>query len=1140
MLSFINISTVARFEVKTLLRSWFFRIFSLLSIVILTFFNVMLITDVGPNPPWMFRAIPASIPYFNLQLFNLVQAVIIVFLASDFLKRDKKLDTTDVIYIRSMSNGDYVLGKTIGVFSVFFLLNVVVSLLGLIFNLIQTDTPVVWIAYLYYPLIISLPTLLFITGLSFLLMVIFRNQAITFVVLLGYIGSTLFFLTNKYNFIFDYMAFKLPLMYSDFIGFGNLKEILVQRGIYLLSGLGFIFLTILLIKRLPQSKGVMGLSYVLSVVLIICSIYLTWSYIGKQQSYDFAKEEMVAINNELRERQILQIDSYHLDLKHQGQQIEVQATMHFANDQSAPIDQLILSLNPSLDIEHLYLNDAALTFTRNAHVILANIPTLINTGDTGKIVVNYRGTIDDQLAYLDIEEENLERSYNIAFMNVDKRYGFVEENFVLLTPELLWYPIAGVTYSPENPTFHNKQFSEYTIKVKTKSDLTALAQGEKTENTDGTVTFHESVPLPQVSLTIGEYEEKSIKVGSVDMSLYHLKGHAFYTPFVTELSDTLSTMISEIKKEYELELNLDYYYNRFSVIEVPVQFYSYDRRWASYQEVVQPQIVFVPERCATIRTADIKGTYNREKSRIERSNQAISEKELQARVISRFISGVFTSGFSGGRFGGFNPGDQEGFVRAFTQSSIYQVFPNYYSFIYYVKSGQWSVLNQAFESYITSENQDMRSVIRRRIGGLSGEEDANQALMKQSFENILKSEADKDLMSDVIKLKGNYLFSYIQSQVGIEEFQSFLSNILRAHKFKALDISDFNRELKSQFGFDLEPQLEDWLKTESVPGFLLSDIRAYEIRDGENTRYQVLFKIINEEKATGLITVSFRTAGGFGGFGNRGVPEMDLEKIIQINPQEQKEVGIVLDGEPRMMAINTLVSQNVPSVISHFFSKIDFNENLQPFVGERSETVINNGLANFEIIVDNEDNGFELIQPDNASPLKKWLNINNDEEEQKYIGIRFNNPPRVWRATAQPEFYGKYVLSAYVTRKGNGDLRAVWNADIKETGMHEVYYYVGRLPVPGRGRRVGGGQRGAGPGRPGGREDEQEEAGSYKLTVFHDDGEDVVNIDIASAEQGWNLLGSYYLSAGPARVVLSNETEGRMVVADAVKWVKLN
>ena len=88
MLSIYNIWNVARIETKTLLRSWFFRIFSILALVILFFFNLELLTDVG-SPRWMSRGIPASIPYVNLLILNTVQAAIAVFLASDFLKRDK-------------------------------------------------------------------------------------------------------------------------------------------------------------------------------------------------------------------------------------------------------------------------------------------------------------------------------------------------------------------------------------------------------------------------------------------------------------------------------------------------------------------------------------------------------------------------------------------------------------------------------------------------------------------------------------------------------------------------------------------------------------------------------------------------------------------------------------------------------------------------------------------------------------------------------------------------------------------------------------------------------------------------------------------------------------------------------------------
>ena len=1142
MLSLLNIRTVARYEVKTLLRSWFFRTFSILTLFILGFFDLMVVTNFGPTPPWLFRAISASIPYFNLIMFNLVQAVVIVFLASDFLKRDKKLDTTDVIYIRSMSNGDYVIGKTTGVFIVFFMLNIAVMLMALIFNYAQSDTPIVWEAYILYPLIISLPTLFFITGLSFLMMVILKNQAVTFVILLGYIASILFFLTTKYNFVFDYMAFKLPLMYSDFIGFGNFSQIIAQRGIYLLIGISFIFLTILLLKRLPQSKGMTIFSYVAAFTLLVISLSIAWKYISDFNDIRDEKANMIEANNRLRNEPILSIDAYDIELTHVGETISSSTTMIYTNNSGDHIDQLIFSINPALQIDQLSLNGEGVNFTRESHIINASINS-IEPGAKGEIIVDYNGSIDDQLTYLDIELEALEKNYSLAFMNIDKRHGFIQDNFVHLTPEVLWYPVPGTTYSPENPTFHNKQFSLYTINVKTSKGLKVISQGDQKKNSDGSITFYESLPLPQVSLTIGDFTEKTTVIDSVKYNLYYLDGHDYYAPFATELKDTITSMIKEIKNEYELDLNLDYYYKNISFVEIPIQFYSYPRRWASYQEVIQPQLIFVPEKCAPIMIADLKRTYEREKRRIERSNESTSEKELQARVMNRFLRATFTNGFAGGRFGNFNQQNVQQMARSLTQSSIYEVFPNYYSYIYHVKSGDWAVLNQAFESYITGENEDMMSIIQRRIGGLSGEENANQALQKNNFGEILKSESDRELMDEVIKAKGNYLFALIQNQIGIENFDIFLSQILRSHKFKALEIEVFNRQLKEQFNFELKPHLENWLKVEKVPGFLFSDIKAHEIREGENTRYQVLFTITNKEDVDGLVTVSFRTIssfGGFGGFrGGGGVPSLDLQRILHIGPNQSKELGIVLDGEPRLMAINTLISRNVPSVISHFFNKIELDEKMAPFNGERDVELTENEFSR-EIIVDNEDQGFELIQPNNESPLKRWLNLQDDTEQQKYVGIRFSKPPSSWKATAQPEFYGQYVLSAHVTAKGEGERKAIWNANINETGMHEIYYYMGKLPVRGRGGRGGGGRPGGELG--GGRDenDRQQNQGSYLLTIHHDDGVDDVEIDVANAEEGWNLIGNFYLSTGPTKVELSNKTDGNMVIADAVRWVKID
>ncbi len=65
---------------------------------------------------------------------------------------------------------------------------------------------------------------------------------------------------QEFHALFDYMAFYVPMMYSDFIGFANPRMILLHRLAYLLMGTGFIFATIRFLNRLPQTGRWNGLN----------------------------------------------------------------------------------------------------------------------------------------------------------------------------------------------------------------------------------------------------------------------------------------------------------------------------------------------------------------------------------------------------------------------------------------------------------------------------------------------------------------------------------------------------------------------------------------------------------------------------------------------------------------------------------------------------------------------------------------------------------------------------------------------------------------------------------------------------------------------------------------------------------------
>jgi hypothetical protein len=45
-------------------------------------------------------------------------------------------------------------------------------------------------------------------------------------------------------------------------------------------------------------------------------------------------------------------------------------------------------------------------------------------------------------------------------------------------------------------------------------------------------------------------------------------------------------------------------------------------------------------------------------------------------------------------------------------------------------------------------------------------------------------------------------------------------------------------------------------------------------------------------------------------------------------------------------------------------------------------------------------------------------------------------------------------------------------------------------------------------------------------------------VDLENAEQGWNLIGTLPLEAGPNKIELTDKNDAGFVLANAVKWVK--
>ncbi|HET6557165.1 MAG TPA: hypothetical protein VFG54_07610 [Prolixibacteraceae bacterium] len=1112
MISFHNISSIAKYEVITLLRSWFFRIFALLAIVILFFFNLG-IQVMGDGNNWNLKAISSAIPYFNLFLLNTVQAIIAIFLASDFLKRDKKLDTTDVIYIRSMSNGEYVAGKTLGNLMVFMILNLIILSEALIFNMISESVSVNYIAYLQYFLIISVPTLVFILGLSFFVMSILKNQAITFILLLGYVAITIFYLNTKYYYLFDYMAYSMPLLNSDFIGFGNIQAIMVHRGMYACFGIAFIFLTISLLKRLPQKPFSNKIALLPALVFFIAGIGLGKTHVSTFIDHQRLRENMRALNDENQNVQRLKVESYKIDLQHRGEQLEVTARLRVSNPYNQAMDRFVFSLNPGLQISKVSFNGQAIEPKRNLHLVDFTGQKL-EAGEAADLEFTYSGSLNEAASFLDVDDKTLEEPFRADMIQIDKRSAIVSPEYVLLTRESNWYPIAGTGFGKQSKQWMQKQFSSYEITVNTRPGLTAISQG-KAEQKDGVFHFTNTHNLDQASVIIGNYILKTDTIDGLEFNLFIHKEHDYFSEFLKPLKDTIPTLIGEALKDYERKIDMYYPFERFNLVEVPAQFYSYPRTLIGEREQIQPETILFPEKGIMVEEADFAGSVKRmERWGGDRANMTLEEKKTIA--FNNFLA-LFTQ--PSGRANFNRNGGQE---QVEEKTNALYFFPLFYNHAYFVQSEQWPITDRIFEAYLRQSSESGAQGWMRQFQGMTENEQANLALLDYSFAELLDDPSKVQIIDNVIQLKGSALFSIIKRKAGDEAFDDFMFYFLKSIKFNSTSIEDFNARIQQQFGTDLLPYMQKWFSSKELPGYLIGGVKAVNVLDGDRLKTMVKFKITNTETTEGIVLVQFRLGEGGGPgrgrFGGGGANMETVEKLIYLPGTQTKEVSYLLEGTPRNITINTLTSKNIPAELMLPLDNIEEDTKASPYEGEKVVDIPVRLAEDGEVILDDEDSTFRYTVSEDQSLLQKLL-LSEEQTQARFIGMNNWRPPRTGRATTNSDYFGKFIRSAHYIKSGDGSKKATWNIPIKEAGTYEVYSYLTK------------GRRGRGPGR------NQDEGGEYTYTIYSETPEEVI-VDLKSVDSGWNSLGSYYFQGDTVKVELGNKTSGPVVIADAIKLVK--
>lgn len=1092
-MKFRMIKTIACYEAKLLRRNWGFRIFVV--IALLGTWGFQYIEQIQFSS-WFKIAMPASLPWFNTYVYNILQSLMVLFVVTDVIKRDRKCDSGIVFTLYPVSNSELILGKMWGISRIFIGLNFISLLLAASMNVFFSLSPFDLWLYFFYFLTLSFPSLIFMIGFSFFISRLIREHIFSLLLLLLFWGVAYWYLPEICGGAFDFFAIGIPNLFSDVTGHPALFLYLLQRISFIGIGLGMLMFSVLWFNRLTDGKELKRLrilSCTLLTVGIICMLGCCYSFLHDKSIRKRYADTYVKYADKLD----LRVEKSSIVYRQEGNRIFVSAQLQVRNTGVSRMPELIFYLNPGLSVRQLWDKGKNLVFHRENQVIV--VQKELQPGENITLRIEYDGKIDERICYLDISDKEYDHAYWLdKKWRFGKRSAFVENGYTLLLPECLWYPVAVPPVNLKSLYATEKNFTTYDLRVFNPDRRTVISQG-KAEEVGDTVKFTPENKLMGITLTMGAYGKKSVKVDNVLLEWYYFKGSDLLIKEVENLSDFLMPFLQKHLKGYPFQY--------LRVVETPVTLTSYMRNWKGGSENAQPELLFYPERGSKILAMS---DYIQFQEGVAMSfvggNEMIQEPNVDFMRLSIFLESSFLRERAvlreldlNRRLKLYLRQETIGVLQSTTIPNDYSILPLFSDYLGFMSSVDYPVMDRIIQTMLKFQEDNVSSSIMKMplFLGIDDYQRAMAYLTSHSLEDALNDETlPVGVMTEIINIKARDLKNRISTSVPYTDLHRFLNDFRSSYFFRETDLKQFKQAFTDRFKVDISQWLPEWYKSRQAAGLVIKDIGVDKVENGEVKGYRGRMRVYNPSEADGVFSVMVR-----GGYINH----------FMINRGEAKEIRFFAEKMPRLIYVNTNLSQNIPQTIRWVF-----NPTIKTaVVSDTSQGIFDIDKRYFlpvpdEIIVDNEDPGFNVKT---AASNRLLGNMSSRKEYQLPMKIVSTS----WAPGIDEGCYGDIVRSAYVKLGGGENNHAVWTAEIQQEGVYELWIHVPALPAYVYNGSLDG------------------DCLQY-YTVQNGEKNDEFNINVTK-EQGWVYAGEYRLPQGENRVVLLDRARQQMrLVADAIKW----
>jgi len=1026
------------------------------------------------------------------------------------------------LYVRPFDNSTYLWGKITGIIVLFILLNICSIGIGILLNLFGSFASFNFLYYLFYFFFLTLPSLFFIVGLSVWLSGIFSFRYITLLVMWCIMILSMTWGADMLNGLFDFSGNSLFGLFSSVVGLVDMSFFLFQRVAYFLFGLGFIFLSVYQVKRIPnQKRKLLMLVYIgicFFVLGIVCIGLLTMRYVQDVNARNSYRASFACNWNPKTARVI----SHDIIIKQEKEHLVCTSRMTLSNTNKEQLARLVLFLNPGLKVQCVKIAGKTYPFKRDNQVFW--IDYNLGVKDSVILQIDYSGEIDARFSDLNLtEKQSFQIKRDDSIFRLGRRTVFVDDNFILLTPTSGWYPSTIPPVCPKKSFFTQRDFTYYRLSVVKPKQAMIFSQGEKKREGD-TIRFVSRNKLTGVSLCGGDYVVKCVIVKGLNVEFGYFKKYDFFSRFFSRM--TAENLISEMENPVNGILNYNYvdksigeiiqsyvgtsreYCPKLLFLECPLFFDGIYRFERNISERIQPGIVLFSERGVGMDMhLDISGNLKKRMAKNGYTEQMTETMVLKSWLYGNFLSSHLTVAKHSMIMNLFF--QEESFDTQKKVVNPHFLLPMLCEAKMLLYSEKYPIVDMVMQFLLREKSELCRVPYFFQYS--RQEWIANSQLQGKNIKEVLeRSDLAGDVWNKIFKLISEDLLNRLTTNVSFEQFFQFLENFYATY-IGIVPLETFAEAMKDTLKIDFMKILSDWENCKHLSRFTVQNVVVGNIKDSSMDIFKM--QVLNDGDEDGYIAIQTDDR------------EADFAKsyIVRVGAGQAKEIQIV-DVFASLKI--SFLSCNLPGkklfevgtkIVDTKISETGY------LVTDLPQSVFNR--AEEEIVVDNEDEGFRLIDVKNV-----WLQSLLKEEHVEYDRFDYQLSKQVmrWTPGLLDQAYGKYIQGFYYKMGGRGDAKAEWRTVIQIPGKYEVfvmahnynaeeYVIVDGLPIRKNPIPL-----------------------LYNYTVSNGKKESVVEISPRGLGN-WVSLGIYDFPKGEARVSLSDKGEAyHFIVADAVKWVKVD